>query len=475
MGRRKFAICLFFVVGMGLYWPFSLLVGANLAFATMESNDILSPSFLLPYFTFILAGGAIFVCADRLETLSMQRRVAVAELVVCTVCALVFILFGEEKFVKQVAYVGLCACMAVLLVFWGRIVSLVPVRIAAALVSLSLLLSAPLFFALRSAMSQGIPGACCVLLAVASSICLLSVFQYLCHASASLSTYRERRADTVANSKKPFLIVGALAVCVFADEIIRIFITSSDVRVFEDVGALTQLSAVIVASVVLGGALIAKDRFSTNRLLLILMPLMIAGFASFLLFPETGSSIPIVLLGASYWMLTVFMWTLTVHTVHFNGVSSFRAFAFMQCAFNVALLLSSPVGFILSGILSSGIDLSRLLAAAIIVVDISSMLLLWDHTAYGELKHSKNLKYANESRPESTVSALAQEYGLTARESDVLRLVVAGRNTPVIQRELSISRSTAQTHLRHIYQKFSVHSRQELLDRIENTCVLEDD
>ena len=57
---------------------------------------------------------------------------------------------------------------------------------------------------------------------------------------------------------------------------------------------------------------------------------------------------------------------------------------------------------------------------------------------------------------------------LTNRESEVLVLLARGRSVPYICDELFIAKSTAQTHVRHIYAKMDITGgRQELLDRLE--------
>lgn len=58
-------------------------------------------------------------------------------------------------------------------------------------------------------------------------------------------------------------------------------------------------------------------------------------------------------------------------------------------------------------------------------------------------------------------------YGLTDREVEVLKYLVLGRSSRRIQEELLISESTVHTHARHIYQKLGIHSKQELLDMVE--------
>ncbi len=49
-----------------------------------------------------------------------------------------------------------------------------------------------------------------------------------------------------------------------------------------------------------------------------------------------------------------------------------------------------------------------------------------------------------------------------------MTLFAKGRSAARIQEELFISKGTVSTHLRHIYQKMDVHSKQELLDVIED-------
>ena len=62
------------------------------------------------------------------------------------------------------------------------------------------------------------------------------------------------------------------------------------------------------------------------------------------------------------------------------------------------------------------------------------------------------------------VERLAGCYGLTARETQVLSLLAIGRSNPYIRDELGVSLNTVGTHVKHIYAKLGVHSRQELID-----------
>lgn len=65
---------------------------------------------------------------------------------------------------------------------------------------------------------------------------------------------------------------------------------------------------------------------------------------------------------------------------------------------------------------------------------------------------------------EQACAELAAAHGLTARETDVLCLLARGRNNSYIQEELSLTRNTVKSHIKHVYQKLGVHGHQELID-----------
>ena len=66
----------------------------------------------------------------------------------------------------------------------------------------------------------------------------------------------------------------------------------------------------------------------------------------------------------------------------------------------------------------------------------------------------------------SRVAATAREYKLSAREEEVLLLLAQRKTVGIIERELFIANGTAKAHVRHIYQKLDIHTRQELFDML---------
>ncbi|MFF3178812.1 LuxR C-terminal-related transcriptional regulator [Rhodococcus pyridinivorans] len=70
------------------------------------------------------------------------------------------------------------------------------------------------------------------------------------------------------------------------------------------------------------------------------------------------------------------------------------------------------------------------------------------------------------AQPGQLVALTAALHGLTERETDVLARVLAGETRTEIARGLFVSPYTVQDHLKSIYAKTGVNSRQELVARL---------
>lgn len=63
---------------------------------------------------------------------------------------------------------------------------------------------------------------------------------------------------------------------------------------------------------------------------------------------------------------------------------------------------------------------------------------------------------------------IQEQYGLSARETEVAELIARGRSMAAIAEELFVSENTVRTHAKHIYTKLDIHSRQELGDLLKD-------
>ena len=78
----------------------------------------------------------------------------------------------------------------------------------------------------------------------------------------------------------------------------------------------------------------------------------------------------------------------------------------------------------------------------------------------------ENEKSSFVSMPEE-VEKMSAYYQLTARETEVLVLLLKGYNNARIAHDLVLSDSTVKSHIYNVYRKLGVHSRQAIIDLFE--------
>ncbi len=72
-----------------------------------------------------------------------------------------------------------------------------------------------------------------------------------------------------------------------------------------------------------------------------------------------------------------------------------------------------------------------------------------------------------QAAPPMAIARARAVFDLTAREEEVLCLLAQGKNVPTIAADMFLAQGTVKAHVQHIYQKMDVHSRTELIARLE--------
>ncbi len=91
-----------------------------------------------------------------------------------------------------------------------------------------------------------------------------------------------------------------------------------------------------------------------------------------------------------------------------------------------------------------------------------------DENELNDEAHDESSIKESENSVESRCLVIAERFGLTHRETEVLILMAKGRNLPFISDGLVVSKNTIRSHYKNIYRKLGVHSKQELLDLVES-------
>ena len=181
------------------------------------------------------------------------------------------------------------------------------------------------------------------------------------------------------------------------------------------------------------------------------------------------SAILHVVMLAGYTFFKIVVWTLLCQLGRSGGINPVRIVAWGEATLSLALL----VGNLTLQTLIYSADYPETIGRIVIPICVALLLvayifILTERTiiAIEELGKTKETE-APARRFQNRFDALAKRYGLTPREADVARLFVRGRSTSRIAEDLYISTGTVATHLRNVYHKTDVHSRQELLDLFE--------
>lgn len=156
---------------------------------------------------------------------------------------------------------------------------------------------------------------------------------------------------------------------------------------------------------------------------------------------------------------------------HFS-LSLIRTAAFGQAAFLLGNSLGVFLGLGIPALLGIPSDHLLIMSVVILLLTTEALFVLLVLYRFSRVLASRAAAAGATDEPASDVSAdstdaFAQTYHLSEKESEVLRLTVRGRSRQRIAESLFVSIGTVNTYFYRIYQKTGVHTRQELLDKIE--------
>lgn len=206
--------------------------------------------------------------------------------------------------------------------------------------------------------------------------------------------------------------------------------------------------------------------------------LMVAGYTLCTLVPEERQSITMSLVLVGYGLFDLLSWTVMASVASRVRTSSLRVFG-LGVGMTVA---GRALGYVVGATCATqqavgnlSLQSLALLMVFLLVVACASIL---PESAFGRIGHPRDTEtpmpgeFAHASGPsfESACVSIAHRGSLTAREIDVLLPLARGHNAQAISNELSITKGTVQTHVKHIYAKLGLHSQQELIELVESMC-----
>lgn len=182
-------------------------------------------------------------------------------------------------------------------------------------------------------------------------------------------------------------------------------------------------------------------------------------------------------------------WIIVSLSARYNGASIFTAFVFTRLSMDIGATFGMLGGGYMAALdLYKDKDLLTLLCllAVIVIIFIAIIPLngrespLFERPdANGEAGAGVGAQAADvmvqlpssEEIFQAKANRIIERYHLTPREAEVFILLAKGRSNKLIQERLVISPHTVDSHITHIYRKCGVHSRQEIMDFLEQEHV----
>lgn len=238
---------------------------------------------------------------------------------------------------------------------------------------------------------------------------------------------------------------------------------------FEEVGIVTAVIALtkIVALIIFACILLAVHDLGYARSLKTTVMLIASALVFFLQGDSTLFAYALMATGYSLFELVEYM--ALADLASSSTVPPLRIFAVVNLVVNGCYALGSALGLFFDGV-----SVEKSIVASILLV-LLVYVAVWHFTEErvndffaGELPASVEEESSRQFERETEV---ARRYRLTSREQEILDLYARGRSAVFIAEQLSISPATVRSHVKHIYEKCLVHSRQELLSLIDGQAL----
>lgn len=189
--------------------------------------------------------------------------------------------------------------------------------------------------------------------------------------------------------------------------------------------------------------------------------LMIGGFIAVPLLESVGvSGVSVLLAGyLGVFAVLISLFLIMGHISHRSAARSFsRGFSALFSGEIIGVLLGGLIG-----IIPGAFDTSAALVAVAGIAVLYAYLFLFTDRDMAAL----SVVVAKTDRFDEACARIIASAKLSKRESEILPLALRGRTAERMASEFFISKNTVETHLKRIYAKCGVHTRQELIDLAE--------
>lgn len=399
------------------------------------------------------------LCCALCAVLSRRRAGKTTAARGIRVCTLVCLFLGQGLYVfvpilpvpsafRAIGGVVCGAACAFTLLWWiERICDEEPRRVAVAL-SASYLLTGATFFILAS-LASAVAAVVIALLPLASGL-LLKAYDEAGGTSRTHGSQGRPEADT--NWAFPVYPVVLMAAFKLVFNFSLSFSLGASIY--------GPLGIICASALALAYALFAKEGFNPTLLFKLALPCMVAGLLM-ISWVRVGAGVATLFSNAGNIAFELFSLMVMAEACRRWNIKPMWVFGILEAA----SYASTCAGKILGGLFTAAYPGGTFESSAVMTVAVVALVTLCTFfpserlalRTFGDAGESKGLVGV-----ELMCATVSRRYGLSRREEEVLGLLVQQMSAAQIGEELAISRSTVKSHVRHIYEKTGVHSREEL-------------
>lgn len=460
------------VIGMAFYWPLLRKNMLFLLFAGHGATDSEMPYWHAAFLAVAFILTLIFVIKSNLlgyiQNHTKTLLAIFAAKAATKTVLLVGLLQGSGATALTVLDVTLSAVVYVLLgLMWAtRLVQTdLHIKDGAKIALLSFLLS----FLLQRAIATSDY----LVWISAAVIPLISAICWYMGRSIRKDPFDETRSDSASRSSgyRPSTFIILLIIFLFAGSIIRgIYVITPEIS---PVGTLTQdLSSIIFALLIFSASFFLS--FNTKLIQILWSVLTVVFFAGLFFMIVVNSNDyqggqQFVIVARTF--LCFLLMVALVNSVRRDKASPVKAFALF---FLLVDITSSFVGYIVAPVLfdMSGASLEGisiyLIAAIAFVLIVACVVFSSNRLTKTVSQTEKAMETVNPDNEERLIrfKATCRSRGLTTKEVIVASLLSQGYSQRKISEMTYVTVGTTQTHIKSIYRKFNIHSKQDLISLV---------
>lgn len=264
----------------------------------------------------------------------------------------------------------------------------------------------------------------------------------------------------------PWRVALGLFVVMFVYGGVRVFVGVSDAEPGSGLVPTVLITIGVLGCFFIWGAIFQGEYASLGAAYKIMLPLLACALLMMALFGQEYVVAMAVLATVSNIVIEVLSWILLADVARTTRTPVLVVFALGRGAVQAGMMCGQIIGWVLVDqvVPFAIVGVFALMLVMGFMFDNQNTLLVFEVPSVAEqalVEEKSGLALTDR------IEQVAQEQGLTQRETEILMLWATGHGSKYIQETLVISASTVKTHVRHIYDKCGVHNRADLIDLLE--------